>query len=152
MADAITPNVPIAISACSKIVELSVLARSTETVSDTTNRMDQRISLLVVHLAAQASDIEVNDICRWIEIKIPDVLQQHPPRHDAVFVAHQIFQKLEFLGPKEISLPRRLAVREIRSIARSPTRRIVSLALVSLRRPSASSRANSSRKEKGLTR
>src|SRR6516165_7222973 len=101
MADAITPNVPIAISACSKIVELSVLARSTETVSDTTNGIDQRISLLVVHLAAQASDIEVNDICRWIEMKIPDVLQQHPPGHDAVFVAHEIFQKLEFLGPKE---------------------------------------------------
>jgi hypothetical protein len=84
-----------------EVVELSVLARSTETVSDTANRMDQRISLLVVHLTAQASDIEVNDICRWIEMKIPDVLQQHPPRHDAVFVAHQIFQKLEFLGPKE---------------------------------------------------
>jgi hypothetical protein len=29
---------------------------------------------------------------RWIEMKIPDVLQQHPSRHDAVFVAHQIFQ------------------------------------------------------------
>jgi hypothetical protein len=55
-----------------EVVELSVLARSTETVSDTANRMDQRISLLVVHLTAQASDIEVNDICRWIEIKIPD--------------------------------------------------------------------------------
>src|SRR6516164_4523664 len=48
-----------------------------------------------------ASDIEVNDIRRWIEMKIPDVLQQHLSRHDAVFVAHQIFQKLKFLGPKE---------------------------------------------------
>src|SRR6516225_6200842 len=90
-----------AISACLKVVELSVLARSTETVSDTVNRMDQRIGVRVVHLAAQASDIDLNDIRRWIEVKIPDVLQQHPPRHDAVFVAHQIFQKLEFLGPKE---------------------------------------------------
>src|SRR5262252_7148577 len=79
----------------------SLLARSTEAVSNTANRMDQRISLLAVHLAAQASDIDVNDIRRWIEMKIPDVLQQHPPRHDAVFVAHQIFQKLEFLGSKE---------------------------------------------------
>jgi hypothetical protein len=52
--------------------------------------MDQRISLRVVHLAAQASDIDANDIRRWIEVKIPDVLHQHPPRHDAVFVAHQI--------------------------------------------------------------
>jgi hypothetical protein len=152
MADAITPNVPMAISACLKFVELSVLARSTETVSDTANRMDQRISLLVVHLAAQASDIDVNDIHRWIEMKIPDVLQQHPRRHNAVFVAHQIFQKLEFLGQKEnlLAAPAGRPRDQVDCEIADAQDRL--LGVVSLRRPSASSRANSSRKEKGLTR
>src|SRR6202023_481872 len=45
-------------------------------------------------------------------------------------------------GNRKISLPRRLAVRDTRSIARSPTRRMVSLTMVSLRRPSASTRAD----------
>lgn len=76
---------------CLKFVEPGVLARSTETVSDTANRMYQRMGLPVVHFAAQASEIDVNDIHRLTEMKILlDVLQQHRPRHDAVFVAHQM--------------------------------------------------------------
>src|SRR5580698_9442223 len=101
MADAITPKVPIAISACLKVDELSVLVRSTETVSDAANCMDQRIGLQVVHFTTQASDINVNNICRGIEMKIPDVLQQHRPGHNAIFVPHQVFQKLEFPGKKQ---------------------------------------------------
>src|SRR5712671_3050710 len=95
------PNVPIAISACLKVDEVSVLTRSTETVPDTANRVDQRIGLLAVDLAADAPDIDVDDIGRGIEMKIPDVLQQHCPGYDAAFVAHQILQKLEFPRKKK---------------------------------------------------
>src|SRR5713101_5012341 len=34
-------------------------------------------------------------------MKIPDVLQQHCPRHNAAFVANQILQKLEFPRQKK---------------------------------------------------
>src|SRR4051812_42079743 len=94
------PNVPIAISACLKVDEVRVLARSTETVSDTANRVDQQIGLLAVDLAADAPDIDVDDIGRWIEMKIPDLLQQHCPGHDAALVANQIFQKLKLSREK----------------------------------------------------
>jgi hypothetical protein len=57
------PKTPIAISACLKVVDAKVLARSTETVPDTANGMDQRIGLLVVDFAADAPDIDVDDIC-----------------------------------------------------------------------------------------
>src|SRR6266576_3456590 len=43
MADTITPKVPIAISASLNVDDVKVLARSTEAVPDTANRMDQRI-------------------------------------------------------------------------------------------------------------
>src|SRR5262245_21746247 len=94
------PKVPIAISASLNVDDVSALVRSTEAVPDAANRMDQRIGLLVIDLAAQAPDIDVDDIGRRIEMKIPDVLQQHRPRDDAALIAHQIFQELKFLGQK----------------------------------------------------
>src|SRR4030081_1451317 len=98
MADTITPKAPIAISASMKVDDVKVLARSTERVPDTANRMDQRIGLLAVDFAAHAPDIDVDNICRGIEMEIPDVLQQHGPGYDAAFVADQILKKLEFPG------------------------------------------------------
>src|SRR5258708_24503651 len=98
MPDTITPKVPIAISASLKVDDVKVLVRSTETVPDTANRMDQRISLLAVDLASHAPDIDVDDVGRGIEMKVPDMLQQHRPGYDAAFVAHQILQQLEFAG------------------------------------------------------
>src|SRR5437660_5690444 len=100
MADTITPKVPIAISASLKVDDVRVLARSTETVPDAANRMDQRIGLLAIDLATHAPDIDVDDVRRRIEMKIPDVLQQHRPGYDAAFVAYQVLQKLEFLRKK----------------------------------------------------
>src|ERR1700688_3298862 len=96
MADTITPKVPIAISASLKVEDVRVLARSTETIPDTANSMDQWIGLLAVDFAPHATDIAVDNICRGIEMKIPDVLQQHCPGYDAAFVANQILEKLEF--------------------------------------------------------
>lgn len=62
MAEAITPNVPIATSASLKVDEVKVLARSTETVPDTADGMDQWISLLAIDFPTHAADIDVNDI------------------------------------------------------------------------------------------
>src|SRR6267154_2933188 len=101
MADAIMPKVAIAISASLNVDDVRVLVRSTERVPDTADRMDQRIGLLAVDFAAHAPDIDVDDVCRGIEMKIPDVLQQHRPGYDAAFVADQILQKLEFPGKKK---------------------------------------------------
>src|SRR5882757_10249022 len=152
MADTITPKVPIAISASRNVDDVSVLARSTETVPGTANGMDQRIGLLVVDLAAHPPDIDIDDVGRGIEMKIPDVLEQHRPRHDAAFVAYQILQQLELPRKQRNVLaaaargPRHQVDREIAHA------QMVSLTTVSLRRPSASIRASSSTKENGFTR
>src|SRR5882757_2666431 len=95
MADTITPKAPIAISATLKVDDVKVLARSTETVPDAANRMDQRIGLLAVDFATHAPDIHVDNICRGIEMKIPDVLQQHGAGYDAALITRQIIQKLK---------------------------------------------------------
>src|SRR5580700_8555900 len=97
----ITPKVAIAISASLNVDDVRVLSRSTETVPDAAQRVDQRIGLLAVDLAAHTTDIDVNDVGGGIEMKVPDVLQQHGAGYDAAFVAHQIFQQLELLGQQK---------------------------------------------------
>ena len=57
------PKVPIAISASLKVDDVKVLARSTETVPDTANRVDQRVGLLAVDFATDAPDIDVDNVC-----------------------------------------------------------------------------------------
>src|SRR5260370_35445492 len=94
----ITPKVPIAISASLNVDDLRVLVRSTETVPDTANGMDQRIGLLAVDLAAHTPHIDVDNIRRRIEMKLPNELQQHRPGPCAAFVPDQILQQLEFPG------------------------------------------------------
>jgi hypothetical protein len=81
--------------------------------------MDQRIGLLAVDLATHAPDIDVDDIRGGIEMKVPDVLQQHGPGYDTTFVANQILEKLKLAGKKHNILatpaggPRHQVEREI---------------------------------------
>jgi hypothetical protein len=108
------------------------LARSTDTKPDTSYSVDERVGLLIVDLAADAPDIDVDDIGRGLEMQIPYMLQQHCPRNDVALISSQIIENLEFP---------RLTVRDKRSSLRSPTCNTVSLATVALRRARASTRA-----------
>src|SRR5215510_1025923 len=98
MADTITPNAPIAINASLNVDDRSVLASrasagGTEAISDAAHRVDQRVGLRLVQLATHAPDIDVDDVGRGIEMKVPDVLEQHGARDHAALVAHQILQQ-----------------------------------------------------------
>src|ERR1700756_3413788 len=39
----------------------------------------------------------LDDGCLWVEMKLPDVLQQHGARNDAPGTTHEILQELELL-------------------------------------------------------
>ena len=75
-----------------------VLARNTEAKPDAANRMNQRIGLLIVYLASEAPDIDVDGVGRQIEMNIPYMLEKHGARHNPAFVADQIFEEPEFAG------------------------------------------------------
>src|SRR5262249_55061400 len=83
-------------SASLSVDDRTVLARGTDAKPDATNGMNERIGLPVVDLAADAPDIDVDDVGRGIEMQIPDVLQQHRAGHDLALVANEIFEDLEF--------------------------------------------------------
>jgi hypothetical protein len=84
------------ISASLNVVECRVLVRSTEAKSDAAYGVDQRIGLIAVDFAANAPDINVNDVGRGTEMQVPDLFQQHCTRHDVPFVAHQVFKDVKF--------------------------------------------------------
>src|SRR5271156_524453 len=86
------------ISANLSVDDFRVSARSTDAESDATNGMNERIGLPIIDLAADAPDIDVDDVGRGVEMEIPHMLQQHRPRHDLALVANEIFEDLEFPG------------------------------------------------------
>src|SRR5262249_37091878 len=89
------PKITIQINARLNVDDRSVLARSMDTVPNSANRVDQRIGLLAIHLAADAPHIDVDDVGVGIEVKVPDMLQQHRARHHPTLVANEIFEELE---------------------------------------------------------
>src|SRR6266853_4502351 len=90
------PKTPTQINASLSVDDRNVLARSTDAKPDAAYGMNERISLLAVDLAADTSDIDIDDVGRRVKMQIPYMLQQHRPRHDMTFVANQILQNLKF--------------------------------------------------------
>ena len=77
---------------------VGVLSRNTEAIPDAADCMNQRIGLLIVYLASDAPDVDIENVGRRIEMNIPYMLEKHGARHDPAFVADQIFEELEFAG------------------------------------------------------
>src|SRR4029079_12170510 len=98
------PKTAMLTSANLNVEDRRALPRSTDAKPDAANGVDQRIGLLVVDFAAHAPDIDVDDVGRGIEMQVPDVLQQHRPRHHVALVADQIFEHLE-LARQQLELP-----------------------------------------------
>src|SRR5437764_12695623 len=98
------PKIAIQISASLKVDDRRVLARSADTIPDTADSMDERIGLLTVDFAAQASNINIDDVGRTIKMEIPHVLQQHGSGYDVAVIATQIFEQLK-RPRKQIDVP-----------------------------------------------
>ena len=66
--------------------------------------MDQRIGLAAVDFAANPSDVNIDDVGRWIKMQIPDVLQEHRSRNHVADVANKIFEQLK-LSRQQLDFP-----------------------------------------------
>src|ERR1700730_210351 len=90
------PKIAMEISASLNVWDRRVLARSTDTKPNAADGMNEWIGLRGVDLAADTSNINVDDVGCGIEMEVPYVLQQHRPRDNLALVANQILEKLEF--------------------------------------------------------
>src|SRR4029077_2191981 len=93
------------ISASLNVDERSVLVRSTDAKPDAADGVDERIGLLAVDLPAHASDVNVDDVGRGVEVQIPHVLQQHRAGDDLALVAHEVLENLKFARQQLDLLP-----------------------------------------------
>src|SRR4029079_17431074 len=80
-----------------KPVLRSGLTRLTNAVPRAAQGMDQLDAELAVHLGAQAADVGLDDAGARVEVKIPDVFEQHRAGDELAGVAHQVLEQLEFL-------------------------------------------------------
>src|SRR5579871_4694938 len=74
----------------------NMLVSSTKAKPDASDGVDERIGLLAVDLAADPSDVDIDDVGGRVKMQIPYMLKQHRPRHHVAFVANEIFEHLEF--------------------------------------------------------
>src|ERR1700674_1458586 len=83
-------------SASLSVDDRKVLARSTEAKPDAAYGVDERIGVVIVDLAADAADIDVDDVGGGVKMDIPYMLQQHRSGHNLALVANQVFEHLQF--------------------------------------------------------
>src|SRR5258708_6814447 len=62
------------------------------------NGMNQLLVKGPVNFGAQPADVGLDDPRLGVEMEVPDALEQHRAGEHPSFVAHQIFEQLEFPG------------------------------------------------------
>src|SRR5215468_1403905 len=71
--------------------------RSFENISDSPNRLDERLCAVPVHFAAQTINVHVDDIRGGIDSHAPDMIENHRSSHNAALVSTEVLQKHELL-------------------------------------------------------
>src|SRR5579862_5289575 len=68
-----------------------------EDVAYATDGVDERPCRILVHLAAQAIDMDIDHVGCGINPHAPNMIQDHCPSYDPAGVSAQIFEKRKFL-------------------------------------------------------
>src|SRR5579863_6228813 len=72
-------------------------ARRLQHVSDAAHRVDHFIRPLLVDLAAQVADIDVDNVGETVVVHVPHMLDDHRAAERAAGVAHHVLKDAEFL-------------------------------------------------------
>src|SRR6185503_6282903 len=80
-----------------RLVLRSRLAGLTDAIAGTAQGMNQFDPELAVDLGAQAADMGLDHAGARIEMKVPDVLEQHGSSDQLLGIAHEVFEQFEFL-------------------------------------------------------
>src|ERR1700746_1776851 len=69
------------------------LLRGSQAITGAANRVQQLMIEALIDFLAQAADMDIDDVGLWIEVIVPDMLQEHRARNHMAGVAHQVFQQ-----------------------------------------------------------
>src|ERR1039458_786801 len=87
--------------AADRITGLTVL----ENIAHTSQRSNQRLLSLAIHLAAQAIDVNIHDVGIRLDAHAPDLVKNHGARDHAAGIATKILQQDELLGRELQDMP-----------------------------------------------
>src|SRR5512132_4222651 len=79
-----------------KLVPRKRSGRRTQAVSYAANSDDQFVREALIDLVPQATDMRFHDRGLRVEVKVPNLLEEHRPGNDLTGITHQEFQQLEF--------------------------------------------------------
>jgi hypothetical protein len=68
-----------------------------ENISHTSQGSNQRLLSFGVHLAAQAVDVDIDDVCIRLDSHSPNFIENHGSCDDAAGISAQVFQQNELL-------------------------------------------------------
>src|SRR3954454_20898442 len=74
------------------------LLRRLDHVADPAHRLNQLLRVLVVDLAAQVADVDVDYIGEPVVVHIPDMLDDHGAAERTAAIAHHVLENAELLG------------------------------------------------------
>src|SRR3954451_19076314 len=74
---------------------LSGTSRLPEDVSRAADRVDQPWLTLRLQLGAQVADVHLDDVCRALEVRPPDRVQDCVPRQYVTGMFHEVLEQLE---------------------------------------------------------
>ena len=76
-----------------------------ENIAHPPQRPNQRLTAIRVYLAAEAVDVNIDDVGVRLYAHTPNGVKNHRPRDNATGIAAQIFQQYEFLRRQIQNLP-----------------------------------------------
>ena len=112
-----------------------------EHVADAAHRMDQLNRKTVVDLAAQVTDIHIDNVCQAVIVHVPNMLDDHGATQRTAGVAHHVLKDAEFLGREIDGL-----ARAADAAAYSVENKIAHLQLLRRRLPAAKQHAHAGQK------
>ena len=103
---AVIPNATALPKAKASVVQMAIRQaavfldglRSFENIADSTNRLNERFHAFSIDLRAQTVDMDIDNVRRWIDPHLPDVIQNHRTGHDAAFISAEVLQQNELLS------------------------------------------------------
>ena len=87
-----------------------------ENVANTANRMNQRSGRVVIYLAAETINVNVDHIGCGVNPHFPDMVQNHGSGHNPPFIAAKIFQQRKLLRGQlqQVLAPPRLTTYQVK--------------------------------------
>jgi hypothetical protein len=79
-----------------KAVRRVILERMVNDVTHASDGSDQRRIARAIYFQSETTDVGLNDRRPRIQLKPPDLIEYHGPRHNAAAILEQDFEHLEF--------------------------------------------------------